>query len=129
MSDVYLAKGLPLQGWMAAGQPARLIKSLELANRRYANTHKEPMFPSPQTSLEREERLATVWQAFIIDSCFSINSYWAQSMDLDDMHCHLPTSAEEFRNNVSLRFAVCVDEELMGIEGRHGSEPSIAEGS
>ncbi|GFZ45511.1 hypothetical protein JCM24511_03237 [Saitozyma sp. JCM 24511] len=99
MSDVYLAKGLPLQGWMAAGQPARLIKSLELANRRYANTHKEPMFPSPQTSLEREERLATVWQSFIIDSCFSINSYWAQSMDLDDMHCHLPTSAEEFRKN------------------------------
>jgi hypothetical protein len=62
--------------------------------------YKQALLPVPKSSLEREERLATVWQAFISDAVFSINSYWGQSMALEEMHCNLPTSSDEYRKKV-----------------------------
>ena len=81
----------------------RLIKSLELGNRNFPKRYKEAMFAPPKNAIEREERLATVWMAFVQDAGFAINSYWSQSMDLDELKCALPTSAQEFKKKVCRR--------------------------
>ncbi|ORY29350.1 hypothetical protein BCR39DRAFT_532444 [Naematelia encephala] len=96
LSDVYFSKGLPLEGWLTSGHPARLMKALELTNKNQPKRYKEPLYPDAHDDIEREERLATVWMAFVLDSGFSVNSYWSQSFDLSEMRCGLPTSAAEF---------------------------------
>lgn len=50
----------------------------------------------PRSSREREERLATLWMAFINDSGFACNSTWVPSMSIADIKCSLPTTAHEW---------------------------------
>lgn len=85
---------------MISGQPARLIKPLELTNKNIPKRLKEPLLPDSCDRVEREERIAAVWMAFIIDSGYSMNSTWSQSMDLSEIWCHLPTSAADFASRV-----------------------------
>lgn len=92
----YLNQGMALRAWMVSGSPARLIKLLEITNRNRRKTDKPAMMSPPKTDVEREERLATVWVAFLLDSCFSANSAWAPSLDLDDIRVPLPASSDEF---------------------------------
>lgn len=91
-----------MQAWMVAGQPARLVKILEIATRRAAKRYKDPVLPTHDnvSAIEREERRATVWQGFILDAIFGLNSSWGGSFKLSEIHCNLPTSQEQWRNKV-----------------------------
>ncbi|WVQ77010.1 hypothetical protein IAR50_006689 [Cryptococcus sp. DSM 104548] len=97
LSEVYMCKGFPLKGWMLGGQPARLINSLELSNKNPRKFYKAPMLAPPKTPREREERLATLWMAFIADASFASNSTWTPSMMLSDIATNLPTSMEDWQ--------------------------------
>ncbi|WVQ82757.1 hypothetical protein IAT38_004889 [Cryptococcus sp. DSM 104549] len=98
LSDVYFAKGFPLKGWLIGGQPSRLIASIELLNRQpRSKPTKEPLMAPAKNSMEREERIITVWMAFVMDAGFSMNSSWAPSMNLDDIGLFLPTSVDEWQ--------------------------------
>jgi hypothetical protein len=101
LSDIYFTKGMPMQGWIIAGTPARILKSLEIMNRNKHERHKEPLAPEPKDAIQREERLATIWMAFIMDTGFTLNSYWNGSMELDEVFCNLPISYEKFKETVS----------------------------
>ena len=101
MSDLYFVKGMPLQAFILASQAPKLMKILELHNKNVPKRFKEPWLPEAQSAIEREERLATVWITFLIDAAFSVNSCWAQSMDLAEVRCYLPTSQDEWRKKVS----------------------------
>lgn len=87
-----------MQGWIIAGTPPRLLKALEFMNKTTdrPNRAKPPLAPSPKDAVQREERLATVWMAFIADAGFALNSYWSGSLELDDLLCNLPVSADAF---------------------------------
>ena len=93
---------MPMQGWIIAGTPARILKSLEVMNRNKHERHKEPLAPEPKDAIQREERLATIWMAFIMDAGFTLNSYWNGSMDLDEVFCNLPIAYEQFKETVSI---------------------------
>jgi len=86
---------MPLQAFMIGGHPSRLMKAMELHNKNVPKRYKEPLIPEPRDAIEREERLATVWMTFVLDAGFAMNSFWSQSMDLAEVRCNLPTSAEE----------------------------------
>ena len=43
LSELYLSKGFPLLGWTHAGMPFRLIKALELNNKRRVERYKSEM--------------------------------------------------------------------------------------
>lgn len=101
LSDIYFCKGMPMQGWIIAGTPARILKSLEIMNRNKHERHKEPLAPEPKDAIQREERIATIWMAFIMDTGFTLNSYWNGSMELDEVFCTLPISYEAFKQSVS----------------------------
>ncbi|WVQ97615.1 hypothetical protein IAU59_004729 [Kwoniella sp. CBS 9459] len=92
VGDVYFAKGFPMKGWIMSSQPSRILAVLELGNRNSRKSFKEPMLAQPKTDQEREQRLITLWMAFVIDSGFAVNSGWAPSMQLKDARCNLPTS-------------------------------------
>ncbi|AFR98322.1 hypothetical protein C343_06299 [Cryptococcus neoformans C23] len=96
LSDIYFCKGFPLKGWLLGGQPARLINTLQLSDRNPRKSYKEPLLSRPRSSREREERLATLWMAFINDSGFACNSTWVPSMSIADIKCSLPTTAQEW---------------------------------
>ncbi|OCF37649.1 hypothetical protein I316_00776 [Kwoniella heveanensis BCC8398] len=96
VGDVYFAKGFPMKGWMMAAQPSRILSVLELGNRTSRRSFKEPMLAHPKNDQEREQRLITLWMAFVIDSGFAVNSGWAPSMQLKDTRCNLPTSASQW---------------------------------
>ena len=49
---------------------------------------------------EREERLATVWLAYASEVGFAVNSSWAHSFELSEIHVPLPTSSDEFHQKV-----------------------------
>lgn len=97
LADLYFQKGMPLQGWIIAGTPPRLLKALEFLNKNRRETYKEPMTEDAKDSVEREERLATVWMAFIMDAGYTLNSYWNGGFDLDEVWCPLPVDIETFR--------------------------------
>lgn len=92
---------MPLQGWIIAGTPPRLLKALEFMNKNKRVQYKEPMARPSKSAIEREERLATVWMAFIMDAGYALNSYWSGSLELDELLCNLPVAAEEFKLAVS----------------------------
>ena len=98
LADLYFNKGLPMVGWIHAGNPARLIKALEMQNKNRPHRYKEPLVAEATTAIQREERIATVWVAFVQDAGFSINSCWSGSMDLPEIRCPLPVSAEIFNS-------------------------------
>jgi hypothetical protein len=100
ISDLYFLKGLPMLGWIQAGIGPRLIKALGVQDKP-ASTNppremgKPPMMqPDPDDAVDREQRLMTVWMAFVQDAGFSTNSSWSQSMSLEEIRCPLPSSAE-----------------------------------
>lgn len=92
---------MPLQGWIIAGTPARLLKALEFMNKNRRELYKDPIVGDAKDCIEREERLATVWLAFIMDAAYTLNSYWNGSFDIDEIYCPLPVSAELFKNEVN----------------------------
>ncbi len=114
---------MPLQAFMIGGHPSRLMKAMELHNKNVPKRYKEPLIPEPRDAIEREERLATVWMTFVLDAGFAMNSFWSQSMDLAEVRCNLPTSAEEYRKKVSLdfTFGVC---QLTRIERVNDAQPT-----
>ena len=93
---VYFNKGMALRSWMITSSPIRLIKALEILNRNVRKSDKPAMLGEPQTDAEREERLATVWLAYLQEASFAANSNWAPSFELDEIHVELPTSTDEF---------------------------------
>ncbi|WWD17684.1 hypothetical protein CI109_102125 [Kwoniella shandongensis] len=97
LSDVYFHKGFPLKGWMFGSQPARLINLLDIWNRQPKKSHKEPIMPPPVSSQEREERLVTVWMAYLNDAGYAANSTYAPSMNFSEIRCALPTSMDEWK--------------------------------
>jgi len=101
LADIYFTKGMPMQGWIVAGTPPRLLKALEVMNRNKNNHYKEPIMGEPTDFIDREERLATVWMAFIMDAGFTLNSFWNGSMDLEEVMCQFPISFSEFKGKVS----------------------------
>jgi len=102
LADIYFTKGMPMQGWIVAGIPPRMLKALEIMNKNNYPRYKEPLMGEPADSVEREQRLATVWMAFITDAGFTLNSYWNGSMDLEEVLCPLPISYTDFKGRVSL---------------------------
>ncbi|KAE8542809.1 hypothetical protein D1P53_000872 [Cryptococcus gattii VGV] len=96
LNEVYICKGFPLKGWLLGGHAARLTNTLQLSDRNLRKSYKEPLLPRPQNAREREERLATLWMAFINDAGFTSNSTWVPSMSLADIKCNLPTTAQEW---------------------------------
>ena len=88
---------MPLRAYLVGGHASRLMKPMEMHVKNVPKHYKEPLVPEPKDAIEREERLATVWTAFIFDAGFSVNSCWGQSMDLEDVRCNFPTSTDEFR--------------------------------
>lgn len=97
LTDVHFLKGLPLQGWLLGGYPARLGAALELNNKQTPMRFKPPIWNDPVDSIDREIRLGTVWTAFVQDVGFSLNSCWETSWKLEDLHCALPGSYAEFK--------------------------------
>lgn len=87
---------MALRGWMTGGIPGRLIKALEIANRNVRKADKPPLMSDPKDDREREERLATVWIAYLAEAGFSSNACWASSLTLDEILIQLPTSNDEF---------------------------------
>lgn len=69
---------------------------MEFMNRNKRIQHKEPLVPVPKDAIQREERLATVWMAYIMDAGYALNSYWGGSMELDEVLCNLPIAADQF---------------------------------
>ena len=115
LADLYFTKGMPMQGWIVAGTAPRLLKALEIMNKNKHPRYKEPLVGEPADSVDREERLATVWMAFIMDAGFTLNSYWNGAMDLDEVLCPLPISYSEFRGRVSriLLASNCADPRIL----------------
>ncbi|KAK8866110.1 hypothetical protein IAR55_001261 [Kwoniella newhampshirensis] len=99
LADVYFSKGFPLKGWMYGSQPSRLLNLLDISNRHEKKTHKEPILSPPVNSQEREERLVTVWMAYVLDAGFAANSSFAPSMCFAEIKCDLPTSKEEWKKS------------------------------
>lgn len=77
--------------------PFRLIKALELNNKRRVERYKPSLLEPSDNSRDREERLATVWYGFITDSVCALNAAWGMSISDEEMQCRLPTSAEEYK--------------------------------
>jgi hypothetical protein len=73
---------------------------MELGNRNHPIRYKQDLYPPTIHSIDREERLATVWMAYVQDAGYSLNSYWSQSMDLRELLCRLPTSNQDFCREV-----------------------------
>lgn len=73
---------------------------MELGNRNHQIRYKQVLYPPRSFSVDREERLATVWMAFVHDAGYSLNSYWSQSMDWKELLCGLPTANQEFCQDV-----------------------------
>lgn len=96
LSQAYLNNGMALRGWMTGGIPGRLIKALEIATRNVRKTDKPPLMSEPADDREREERLATVWIAYLAEAGFSSNACWASSLTLEEILVPLPTSNDEF---------------------------------
>lgn len=84
---------------MASTAP-RLIKSLEMGNRNHPTRYQDATYPPQGNSVDREERLATLWLAYTQDAGFSMVSHWSQSMHLQELLCQLPTSSDEFCKRV-----------------------------
>ena len=91
---------MPLQAFMMSGHPARLMKAMELHVKNLPKRDKEPIFPVTADSTQREERIATVWMAFIWDAGFGANTCWSQSMNIDEVMCNLPNSLGEMKKGV-----------------------------
>ena len=127
LTDVYFAKGLPVEGWVVAGLAPRMLKALEIGNRNIPKRFKEPLFSEPANPTEREERLATLWMAYITDSGFSINSSWSASLDISEIWCPLPTSFDEFRRKVSGKrvSAYSLDRPTTWLKTRRVVDPKI----
>jgi hypothetical protein len=100
LADLYFTKGMPMQGWLVAGTAPRMLKALEIMNKNKHVRYKEPLVGEPTDCIDREERLATVWMAFIMDAGFTLNSYWNGSMDLSEVLCLLPVGYSDFRGKV-----------------------------
>ncbi|TXT08720.1 hypothetical protein VHUM_02848 [Vanrija humicola] len=96
LSTVYFTKNMPLRSWITAGTPGRLIKALELINRNPRKSDKGTLMPDCASDRDREERYATVWMAYLMESTLSVNSAWSQSLEVDEIGIPLPTSNEEF---------------------------------
>lgn len=93
----YLNGGMGLRGWMTGGVPSRLIKLLEIANRNATKRgDKPPILSEPKDDREREERLATVWVAYLVESGFASNACWSSSLNVEEILVPLPTSTDEF---------------------------------
>ncbi|CAD6586875.1 MAG: hypothetical protein TREMPRED_004578 [Tremellales sp. Tagirdzhanova-0007] len=84
-----------------AGHPARLMKAMELHVKNQTKRDKEPIFPVTTDYIQREERIATVWMAFIWDAGFAVNTCWSQSMDLHEVMCNLPTSVADLQKGIN----------------------------
>ena len=100
MSEVYSQKGFTMLAWTLAAIPVRLIQGLELTNRNIPKRYKLGLLPVTQDPIEKEERLATVWQTYITDAFFAVGSYWQPSMDEREWYCKLPGSHLGFKKGV-----------------------------
>ncbi|CAK9783182.1 hypothetical protein CC85DRAFT_287591 [Cutaneotrichosporon oleaginosum] len=96
LSQTYLNGGLALRAWMAGGLPGRLIKALEISTRNTRKADKPPLMEAAEDDRDREERVATVWMAYLSEAGFSSNSCWASSLQLDEIFIPLPTSYDEW---------------------------------
>lgn len=92
----YLNGGLALRGWITGGVPGRLIKALEISTRNPRQTDKPPLMEAAEDDRDREERIATVWIAYLVEAGFSSNSCWASSLHLEEIFIPLPTSHDEW---------------------------------
>lgn len=101
LCDLYFGRGFPMQAWILAGTPARLVKALELGNKNRPQRFKDPMLQAPATPIQREERLAAVWLTFMLDANFSINSFWNGTMELDEVWCAFPAKWNDSNGEVS----------------------------
>lgn len=59
---------------------------------------KPALMGDPKDDIEREERLATIWLAYLTESGFSVNSCWGQSFTLHDIAVALPASTDDFNH-------------------------------
>lgn len=96
MGEVYCQKGFTMHGWTLAATPIRLVQGLEMTNRNVVKRSKVGLLDPPKTSIEREERLATVWQTYLTDAFFAVGSYWQPSVDERTFHCRLPAASPGF---------------------------------
>ncbi|GMK56536.1 hypothetical protein CspeluHIS016_0303760 [Cutaneotrichosporon spelunceum] len=96
LSQNYLNNGLALRGWMTGGLPGRLIKALEIATRNTRKSDKPPLLDAAEDDREREERIATVWIAYLAEAGVACNTCWASSFNLDEIFIPLPTSSDEW---------------------------------
>lgn len=74
---------------------------MELGRRNIVIGPKPGLLPEPVNDVQREERLATLWMAFLIDTGFSINSAWAPAMNYQDVFCAFPAALEDFASKVN----------------------------
>lgn len=101
MSEVYSQKGFTMLAWTLASVPVRLIQGLELTNRNIPKRYKLGLLPVTHDPVEKEERLATVWQTYITDAYFAVGSYWMPSMDERDYYCKLPGPTSSFKKGLA----------------------------
>jgi hypothetical protein len=90
-----------MQGLIVAGTPPRILKALEIMNKNKHERHEVALIGEPTDSIDREQRLATVWMAFILDSGITLNAHWNGNMDLDEVWCPFPISYSAFKEGVS----------------------------
>ncbi|BEI81130.1 hypothetical protein CcaverHIS002_0202900 [Cutaneotrichosporon cavernicola] len=100
LSQIYLNAGLALRGWMTGALAGRIIKALEISTRNLRKADKPPLMDAPESDREREERVATVWIAYILEASFASNACWASSLTLDEIFIRLPTSSNEWNQRV-----------------------------
>lgn len=81
---------------MTGGLPGRLIKALEISTRNARKADKPPLMEEAEDDRAREERLATVWIAYLAEAGFASNSCWASSLHLEEIFIPLPTSGDEW---------------------------------
>ncbi|WVQ82737.1 hypothetical protein IAT38_004869 [Cryptococcus sp. DSM 104549] len=97
LTDVYLNKGMCLKGWLTATQPSQIILALEVLKRKNKKKYAEtPILGPPASSLEREERLSTLWWTFLNDAGGALYSALAPVINLADVESPLPTSAKDW---------------------------------
>jgi hypothetical protein len=93
ISNVWSSRGMFLRGWSEGGQIARIGRALELANRNHPTRYKARILPAPADDIEREERLASIWYAFMSEAFTAVSRYWPISIDDREFFCALPTSS------------------------------------
>ncbi|WVQ82738.1 hypothetical protein IAT38_004870 [Cryptococcus sp. DSM 104549] len=97
LTDVYLNKGMCLKGWLTATQPSQIILALEVLKRKNRKKYAEtPILGPPTSSVEREERLSTLWWTFLKDAGGALYSSLAPVINLADVESPLPTGAADW---------------------------------